>query len=193
MRYFEIARPPARHILADAEQRDAAGEPRGGRLRDQWRLGCANSWKPTDRHCNLPGRKTYLIGSHVGGIYRPCVRNSAGEFLSSQPIAANPLFKGPTDDCRCPLPIGIRWIKRGRNCHERVSRVPNGDVEWECQTDVAHCHTDVVGDFVERLSDDVALCVETIVDSWFSLIVPMMLSSCGGGIYRPIHGLVSLS
>ena len=53
MRYFEIVKPPARHILADAEQRDAAGEPRSGRLRDQWRLGCANSWNPSDRHCNF--------------------------------------------------------------------------------------------------------------------------------------------
>ena len=43
MRYFEIARPTARHTLADAEQRGAAGEPRSGGLRDQWRLVCANS------------------------------------------------------------------------------------------------------------------------------------------------------
>ena len=60
MRYFEIARPPARYILADADQRDPAGESRRGRLRDQWGLGCANSWNPRDRHCNfaqdLPNR-----------------------------------------------------------------------------------------------------------------------------------------
>ena len=55
------------------------------------------------------------IGStagYIGSIYSPGVRNSAGEFSSSQPIAANPLFKSPTDNCRCLLPIGIRWIKR---------------------------------------------------------------------------------
>jgi hypothetical protein len=105
------------------------------------------------------------IGStagYIGGIYRPGVSNSAGEFPTSQPIAANPFFEGPTDDCRCLLPIGIRWIKRGRNCHERVPRVPNSDVEWESQTDVAHFHPDVVGDFVDRLSNDVALYVEGI-------------------------------
>jgi hypothetical protein len=97
------------------------------------------------------------IGSHVGSIYRPGVRNSTGEFSPSQPIAANPFFKGPTDDCRCLLPIGIRWIKRGRNRHKRVARVPNGNVEGEGQADIAHCHTYVVGDCVERLPDDVAL------------------------------------
>jgi len=53
MRYFEIVKPPARHILADADAKDAAGEPRSGRLRHQWRLGCANSWNPSDRHCNF--------------------------------------------------------------------------------------------------------------------------------------------
>ena len=84
---------------------------------------------------------------YIGGIYRPGVRNSAGEFSSAQPVAGNPFFKGLTDDCRCLLPIGIRWIKRGRNCHERVPRVSNGDVDWESQTDVAHCHADIVGDF----------------------------------------------
>ena len=110
------------------------------------------------------GRKTYLIGSHVGSIYSPGVRDSARKFSSSQPIAANPLFKGPTDDCRRLLPIGIRWIERGRNCHERVSRVSNGDVDWESQTDIAHCHANVVGDFVDRLSNDVALCVEFVVN-----------------------------
>ena len=56
--------------------------------------------------------QTYLIGSHVGGIYRPGVRDSAGEFLSSQPIAADPLFYSPTDDFRCLLPLGIRRIER---------------------------------------------------------------------------------
>ena len=39
MRYSEIARPPARHILADADQRDPTGESRSGRLRDQWDWG----------------------------------------------------------------------------------------------------------------------------------------------------------
>jgi hypothetical protein len=62
------------------------------------------------------------------------------------------------------LPIGIRWIKRGSNRHERVSRVPNGDVNWEGQADIAHCQPDVVYDFVDRLSNDVALCVESIVN-----------------------------
>ena len=104
------------------------------------------------------------IAGYIGGIYRACVHDGAREFSSSQPIAANPLFKGPTDDCRRLLPIGIRWIERGRNCHERVPRVSNGDVDWESQTDVAHCHPDVVGDFVDRLSNDVALCVEFVVD-----------------------------
>ena len=55
MRYFEIVKPPARHISANAEQRDAAGGLRGGRSRDQWRLVCANSRKPSDRYCNLAG------------------------------------------------------------------------------------------------------------------------------------------
>ena len=53
MRYFEIVKPSAWHILADADPKDAAGEPRSGGLRDQWRLGCANSWNPSDRHCNF--------------------------------------------------------------------------------------------------------------------------------------------
>jgi hypothetical protein len=54
MRYFEIARPPAWHILADADPKEAAVEPRRDRLRDQWRLGWA-SWNPPDRHCNFAG------------------------------------------------------------------------------------------------------------------------------------------
>ena len=64
MRYFEIARPPARYISQPTLTREtAAGEPRSGRLRDQWRLGCANSWNPSDRHCNfaaqdLPNRQS---------------------------------------------------------------------------------------------------------------------------------------
>ena len=53
MRYFEIAQPSAWHILTDTDPKDAAGGPRSGRLRDQWRLGCANSWNPSDRHCNF--------------------------------------------------------------------------------------------------------------------------------------------
>ena len=53
MRYFEIVKPPARHISANAEQRDAAGGLRGGRSRDQWRLVCANSRKPSDRSAIL--------------------------------------------------------------------------------------------------------------------------------------------
>lgn len=31
---------------------------------------------------------------HVGSIYRPSVRNRAGEFPTSQPFAADPLFEG---------------------------------------------------------------------------------------------------
>ena len=121
--------------------------------------------QPNDRRRKLTtsGDATGLSGSHVGGIYRPCVRDSAREFSSSQPIAANPLFKGPTDYFSGALPIGIRWIKRGRNRHQRVPRVSNGDVDWESQTDVAHFYPDVVGDFIDRLSNDVALCVECIV------------------------------
>ena len=99
MRYFEIAQPSARHILTDADPNDAAGEPRGGRLRDQSRLGCANSWNPWDRHCNFARAQDLLIGSHIGSIYSTGVRNSAGEFSSSQPRAANPFFEGSTDNC----------------------------------------------------------------------------------------------
>jgi hypothetical protein len=60
MRYFEIAKPPARHVLADTDPKEAAGEPRSG----QWRLGCAN---PSDRHCNfaraqnLPNRQSHRL------------------------------------------------------------------------------------------------------------------------------------
>src|ERR1700733_5785558 len=98
----------------------------------------------------LSGRETHLlIDSHVGSIYRPGVRNSAGEFSSSQPIAANPFFKGPTDDCRCLLPLLIRRIEGTGNGHKCVSRVPNGNVDWEGQADIGHGRTDVVGDCVE--------------------------------------------
>ena len=60
MRYFEIARPSACHILTDADPKDAAGELRSGWLRGQWRLGCANSWNPSDRHCNFPRAQDLL-------------------------------------------------------------------------------------------------------------------------------------
>jgi hypothetical protein len=60
MRYFEIAWPSAWHILTHADPRDAAGEPRSGWLRDQWRLGCANSWNPSGRNCNFSGAQ-YLL------------------------------------------------------------------------------------------------------------------------------------
>jgi hypothetical protein len=33
MRHFEIAKRPARHILTNAEQRDAAREPRSGKIK----------------------------------------------------------------------------------------------------------------------------------------------------------------
>ena len=111
-----------------------------------------------------PGRKTYSIGGHVGGIYRPCVRDSASQFSPLQPSAANPFFKGPTDNFSSALPVDIGWIERSRNGHERVPRVSNGDVDWESQTDVAHRHANVVGDFVNRQSNDVALCVESVVN-----------------------------
>ena len=91
MRYFEIAKPPARHILANADPRTTVGERRSGRMRD-WGAG-----KLITGTAILPDHKTYLIYRHVGGIYRPGVRNSAGEFPPSQPTAANPFFKGPTD------------------------------------------------------------------------------------------------
>ena len=45
MRYFEIAQPSAWHILTDTDPKDAAGEPRSARLRDQCRLGYVNSWR----------------------------------------------------------------------------------------------------------------------------------------------------
>ena len=54
MRYFEIARPPARHILADADQRDAAGEPRSGRLKRPMEIGVRKqleSVRPTLQFC----------------------------------------------------------------------------------------------------------------------------------------------
>ena len=184
MRYFEIAKPSARHILANAEQRDAAREPRSGKIETTGERGMKSVGSRRPAPQSYRTRKTYLIDRHVGRIYRPGVRNSAGEFSSSQPTAADPLFNGPTDDCRCLLPIGIRWIKRCHNRHERVSRVPNGDVEGEGQADIAHCHPDVVGDCVERLPDDVALCVEfrLSMPSCCSM-VSIGLSSLGGGIY----------
>ena len=53
MRYFEITPPSAWHVLTDADPKDTAGKPRGCRLKDQGRLGCANSWNPSDRHYNF--------------------------------------------------------------------------------------------------------------------------------------------
>ena len=38
MRYFEIAKPPVRHILADADPRETApGQPRNGSIGNRWR------------------------------------------------------------------------------------------------------------------------------------------------------------
>ena len=77
---FEIAKALARHILADADRKNAARENHAALVRETnleiWMRG-------RSRTAILPERKTYLIGSHVGGIYRPGVRNSAGEFSSS--------------------------------------------------------------------------------------------------------------
>ena len=61
-------------------------------------------------------------------------------------------------------------IERRRNRHERVSRVPDGDVDRKGQADSAHCRTDVVDDFVERLRDGVSLGVEAIVSHPFVLL-----------------------
>jgi hypothetical protein len=61
----------------------------------------------TAETATFPERKTYLIGGHIGSIYRPGVRNAASQFPPSQPTAANPFFKGSTDDCRCLLPFLI--------------------------------------------------------------------------------------
>jgi hypothetical protein len=74
MRYFEIVRP--RHILSDTGLK----EPTAGERRIDG-LNSGGSLK--GRVAILPGRKTYLIGSYVGGIYSPGVRNSADEFSSS--------------------------------------------------------------------------------------------------------------
>jgi hypothetical protein len=107
-----------------------------------------------------------LSGGHVDGIYSSGVGNRAGEFSPSQPTAANPFFKGTTDYFSGALPISVRWIKRSRNGHERVSRISNGDVEREGQADITHFYPDVIGDLVDRVLYYVALCVESIVCRW---------------------------
>ena len=87
-------------------------------------------------------------GSHVGSIYHPGVRNSAGEFSSSnrpQPTLSSRVRQTIAG----LLPLLIRRIEGTGNGHKRVSRVPNGHVDWEGQADIAHCRTDVVGDCVE--------------------------------------------
>jgi hypothetical protein len=73
-------------------------------------------------------------------------------------------------------------------------RVPNGDVEWEPQTDIAHFHADVVGNFVDRLSNDVALCVERIVCRWVVLMfdgIHVVVLHVVGGIYPRRYCLTS--
>ena len=69
MRYFETAQPSAWHILTDADLNDAAGEPRRGRLRDQWSFGVRKQWesvRPALQFCraqdlpNRPSRRQHL-------------------------------------------------------------------------------------------------------------------------------------
>ena len=58
------------------------GEPRDGRMTIAGEQGGRNPSGQTGTAI-LPGCKTYLIGSYVDCIYRPGVRNGAGEFSSS--------------------------------------------------------------------------------------------------------------
>ena len=58
MRYFEIARPTTDTISAATDTRDAAGEL--GSAKRPRRLGCANSWNPSDRRCNFVGAQDLL-------------------------------------------------------------------------------------------------------------------------------------
>ena len=98
MRYFEIVRPSPRHILSDTGLKEpTAGERRIDGMKSAGSLKGRVAMEPI----NLP------IGSHVGGIYRPGVRNSAGEFPSSQSIAADLLLYNSTDDFRCLLPLFV--------------------------------------------------------------------------------------
>ena len=52
MRYFEIVKPPARHISANTDPRDAAAGERWKVKREE--IGVRNSRKPSDRYAILP-------------------------------------------------------------------------------------------------------------------------------------------
>ena len=105
MRYSKIVQPSAWQIQGDADLKEAAvGELRrvGEETNGDW--GARRVHIRPVGFAILPRRKTYLIGSHVGGIYSPNVRYSAGESVPATD-RNQPLFKGPTDDCRCLLPM----------------------------------------------------------------------------------------
>ena len=96
MRYFEIVRPSTKHIERYGTERNLCG-----RITQWWYEIC---WRAATaiRSVVRPGQ------SAVTSVALITPRNSAGSVLSSQPIAANPLFEGPTDFLRCLLPVGIR-------------------------------------------------------------------------------------
>jgi hypothetical protein len=96
---------------------------------DEDAIWLQESEKP--REAIASGDATKLSGRHVGSIYVPRIRYSAGEFSSSQVSAANPLFKGTTGNCRCLLPLLIRRIEGTGNGHKRIPRIPNGDLDRE--------------------------------------------------------------
>jgi hypothetical protein len=54
MRYFEIAKPPARHILADAEPKEAAGEPRSSKIETAGERGMKSAGSLKSRTAILP-------------------------------------------------------------------------------------------------------------------------------------------
>ena len=58
------------------------------------------------------------IGYHVGSSNR-AISHSAGQWSSSQLIAANFLCYDMTDDFRCPPPNGVRWVERRRDLRSR--------------------------------------------------------------------------
>ena len=69
MRYFEIVKPSARHILADADQREAAGELRSGRIKGPVEIGMRKqleSVRPALQFCRAqdlpkqPSRRQHL-------------------------------------------------------------------------------------------------------------------------------------
>jgi hypothetical protein len=107
MRYFEIAKAPTRYILADADGKAPSGNHAALVERPIGDFGAWTVGIPRTGSAILPGRRTYLIGGHIGSIYRPGVRNSASQFPPSQPTAANSLFKGSTDYLSSVLPLFI--------------------------------------------------------------------------------------